>query len=199
MKPGVFQGKKFPFTPKRRKRSLGSQCNNIIDTRHDLAAFRSKLANVSWLRNYREPPHCRQAPRFWDPPHIVWQLWGANHHKHNPHKLHDLPILKRVAERVLETAKKTVVGVSDGAAPSLTWPKFRAMTTHRCIPWVAGVVQPIHWRLAKAGAQSGAQEYACPVMLRHLVESAKSADDRAVVAMVLVSYVCFLQVWGVPQ
>ena len=52
MKPGVFQGKKIPFTPKRRKKSLGSQCNNIIDTRHDLAAFRSKLANVSWLRSY---------------------------------------------------------------------------------------------------------------------------------------------------
>ena len=52
MKPGIFQGKKFPFTPKRRKKSLGSQCNNIIDTRHDLAAFRSKLANVSWLRSY---------------------------------------------------------------------------------------------------------------------------------------------------
>ena len=52
MKPGVFQGKKFPFTPKRRKKSLGSQYNSIIDTRHDLAAFRSKLANVSWLRSY---------------------------------------------------------------------------------------------------------------------------------------------------
>ena len=52
MKPGFFQGKKFPFTPKRRKKSLGSQCNNIIDTRHDLAAFRSKLANVPWLRSY---------------------------------------------------------------------------------------------------------------------------------------------------
>ena len=56
MKPGFFQGKKFPFTPKRRKKSLGSQCNNIIDTRHDLAAFRSKLANVSWLRSYRVAP-----------------------------------------------------------------------------------------------------------------------------------------------
>ena len=54
MNPGVFQGKKFPFTPKRRKKSLGSQCNSIIDTRHDLAAFRSKLANVSWLRGYNE-------------------------------------------------------------------------------------------------------------------------------------------------
>ena len=56
MKPGVFQGKKFPFTPKRRKKSLGSQCSNIIDTRHDLAAFRSKLANVFWLRSYTIPP-----------------------------------------------------------------------------------------------------------------------------------------------
>ena len=57
MKPGFFQGKKFPFTPKRRKKSLGSQCisyNNIIDPRHDLAAFRSKLANVSWLRSYTD-------------------------------------------------------------------------------------------------------------------------------------------------
>ena len=53
MKPRVFQGKKFPFTPKRRGKSLGSQCNSIIDTRHDLAAFRSKLANVSWLRSYK--------------------------------------------------------------------------------------------------------------------------------------------------
>ena len=63
MKPGVFQGKKFPFTPKRRKKSLGSQCNNIIDTRHDLAAFRSKLANVSWLRSYRWHFPCL-SPRF---------------------------------------------------------------------------------------------------------------------------------------
>ena len=30
MKPGGFQGKKFPFTPKRRKKSPGSQCNNIF-------------------------------------------------------------------------------------------------------------------------------------------------------------------------
>ena len=35
---------------------------------------------------------------------------GANHHKQNPHKLHSLPVLKRVADRVLETAKKSVVG-----------------------------------------------------------------------------------------
>ena len=36
----------------------------------------------------------------------------------NPHKLHDLPVLKWVADRVLETAKKTVVG---GVGWSCTW------------------------------------------------------------------------------
>ena len=65
MKPGVFQGKKFPFTPKRRKKSLGSQCNNIIDTRHHLAAFRSKLANVSWLRSYIAGASLRARYRVW--------------------------------------------------------------------------------------------------------------------------------------
>ena len=35
---------------------------------------------------------------------------GRNHHKHNPHKLHDLPVLKRIAYRVHETAKKSVWG-----------------------------------------------------------------------------------------
>ena len=43
---------------------------------------------------------------------------GANHHKHNPHKLHDLPVLKRVADRVLEMAKRTGVG---GVGWSCTW------------------------------------------------------------------------------
>ena len=56
---------------------------------------------------------------------------GCNHHKHNPHKLHDLPVLKRVANRVLETAKKSVVGGGGlgGVAPFLIWQKFCAMTT----------------------------------------------------------------------
>ena len=35
---------------------------------------------------------------------------GRNHHKQNPHKLHEVPLLKRVAECVLEIAKKSVVG-----------------------------------------------------------------------------------------
>ena len=34
---------------------------------------------------------------------------GSNHHKHNFHKLHDLPVFKTVPDRVLETAKKSVV------------------------------------------------------------------------------------------
>ena len=37
-------------------------------------------------------------------------MGGRNHHKHNPHKLHHLPVLKRAGVRVLETAKKSVVG-----------------------------------------------------------------------------------------
>ena len=56
---------------------------------------------------------------------------GRNHHKHNPHKLHDLPVLKGVEDRVLETAKKSVVGGLGAAAPFLTRHKFRAMTTPR--------------------------------------------------------------------
>ena len=61
----------------------------------------------------RTPPlyyNCRHAPRFWTRRTLYGNYGGANHHKHNPHKLHDLPVLKRVADRVLETAKKTVVG-----------------------------------------------------------------------------------------
>ena len=58
---------------------------------------------------------------------------------------------------------------------------------------VAGVVKPLHWRLAKAGAQAGVQEYASPAMLRHLVDRTTLDGDRAVVAMALVSYVCFLR------
>ena len=40
----------------------------------------------------------------------VYDNYGArNHHKHNPHKLQDVPVLKRIADRVLETATKSVV------------------------------------------------------------------------------------------
>ena len=44
---------------------------------------------------------------------------GANHHKHNPHKLHDLPVLKRVADRVLETVGCSALG--RGAEPPQFW------------------------------------------------------------------------------
>ena len=56
---------------------------------------------------------------------------GPNHHKHNPHNLQELPVLRRIADRGLETAKKSVVGGLDGAAPFSTWHKFRPMTTSR--------------------------------------------------------------------
>ena len=84
--------------------------------------------------------------------------------------------------------------VQHGGSASAARGIISAVRACEDLQWVAGLVQPIHWRLAKAGAQSSAQEYASPVMLRHLVEAAKSADDRAVVAMALVSYVCFLRV-----
>ena len=35
---------------------------------------------------------------------------GAHHPKHNPKNMHNLPVLKRITDRVLETAKKSVVG-----------------------------------------------------------------------------------------
>ena len=44
---------------------------------------------------------------------------------------------------------------------------------------VAGVVKPLHWRLAKAGAQAGVQEYASPVLLRHLVGRTTSGMQRS--------------------
>ena len=104
--------------------------------------FLSDTQLQSLLEDLDRVPLSEKAPIFNENPPIVGRpqdsgtrrtlygnYGGADHHKHNPHKLHDLPVLKRVADRVLETAKKTVVGGSDGAAPSLTWPKFRAMTT----------------------------------------------------------------------
>ena len=54
---------------------------------------------------------------------------GRNHRKHNPHNLRHLPVRKRIAHCVLETAKKSVVGGLGGAVPFLTRHKFRGMTT----------------------------------------------------------------------
>ena len=111
--------------------------NHLLE--HD---FLSDIQLQSLLDDLDRAPLSEKAPIFNENPPIVGRpqdsgtrrtlygnYGGANHQKHNPHKLHDLPVLKRVADRVLETAKKTVWGGSDGAAPSLTWPKFRAMTT----------------------------------------------------------------------
>ena len=44
------------------------------------------------------------------------------------------------------------------------------------------------------GAQARVHEYASPVLLRHVVEKAISNDERSVVVMALVSYVCSARV-----
>ena len=60
---------------------------------------------------FNENPHIVGRPQDSGTRRIVYGNYGGrNHHKHNPHKQYDLPVLKRVAERVLETAKKSVVG-----------------------------------------------------------------------------------------
>ena len=105
--------------------------------------FLSGLQLDSLLAHLDRVPLTEKAPIFNENPPIVGgpqdsgtrrtlygNYGGAKHHKHNPHKLHDVPLLKRVADRVLETAKKSVVvGGVGGAAPPLTWPNFGAMTT----------------------------------------------------------------------
>ena len=85
--------------------------------------FLSDVQLQSLLDDLDRVPLFEEAPIFNENPPIVGRpqdsgtrrtlygnYGGANHHKHNPHKLHDLRVLKRVADRVLETAKKTVVG-----------------------------------------------------------------------------------------
>ena len=92
--------------------------NHLLE--HD---FLSDIQLQSLLDDLDRVPLSEKAPIFNENPPIVGRpqdsgtrrtlygnYGGANHHKHNPHKLHDLPLLKRVADRVLETAKKTVVG-----------------------------------------------------------------------------------------
>ena len=92
--------------------------NHLLE--HD---FLSDIQLQSLLDDLDRVPLSEKAPIFNENPPIVGRpkdsgtrrtlygnYGGANHHKHNPHKLHDLPVLKRVADRVLETAKKTVVG-----------------------------------------------------------------------------------------
>ena len=92
--------------------------NHLLE--HD---FLSDVQLQSLLDDLDRVPLSEKAPIFNENPPIVGRpqdsgtrrtlygnYGGANHHKHNPHKLHDLPVLKRVADCVLETAKKTVVG-----------------------------------------------------------------------------------------
>ena len=92
--------------------------NHLLE--HDLL---SDVRLQSLLDDLDRVPLTEKAPIFNENPPIVGgpqdcathrtlygNYGGANHHKHNPHKLHDLPVLKRVTERVLETAKNNVVG-----------------------------------------------------------------------------------------
>ena len=92
--------------------------NHLIE--HD---FLSAVQLDSLLEDLDRVPLSEKAPIFNENPPIVGRpqdsgtrrtvygnYGGANHHKHNPHKLHDLPLLKRVVDRVLETTKKSVVG-----------------------------------------------------------------------------------------
>ena len=58
----------------------------------------------------RTPPNVGRPQDFGTRRTVYGNYGGPNHHKHNPHKLHNLPVLKRVTDRVLETAKKSVVG-----------------------------------------------------------------------------------------
>ena len=111
--------------------------NHLLE--HDLL---SDLQLQSLLDDLDRVPPSEKAPIFNENPPIVGRpqdsrtrptLYGgygsANHHKHNPHKLHDLTVLKRVADPCLRRQRRLWWGVSDGAAPSLIWPKFRDMTT----------------------------------------------------------------------
>ena len=75
------------------------------------------------------PPHCGRASRFKGPPHSLRQLWGPQPPRANPYKLHDLPVPKRIADSVLETAKRIVVGGLGGATLFSIWQNLRAMTT----------------------------------------------------------------------
>ena len=61
------------------------------------------------------------------------------------------------------------------------------------IPPLVGI---IHRRIAGGGggAKPGAQDYATPEMLRHLWQRAASERDRAFVALVILSCICFWRV-----
>ena len=52
----------------------------------------------------------------------------------------------------------------------------------------------IHRRIAAGGSKPGAQDYATPEMLRHLWRRATSERDCALVALIIVSWLCFWRV-----
>ena len=66
----------------------------------------------------------------------------------------------------------------------------RALEDMRIVPPLVGA---IHRRIAGGGggAKPGAQDYATPEMLRHLWRRAASERDRAFVALVVPSRICF--------
>ena len=83
---------------------------------------------------------------------------GANHDKHNLHKLHDLPVLKRVADRVLDTAKKTVVG---GVGWSCTILDLAEISSYDHIP------QHLHRDVPPYTIPEGTLIVNCLIMLTH--------------------------------
>ena len=85
--------------------------------------FLSHLQLESLLEDLGRVSLSEKAPFFNENPSIVGRpqdlgarrtvygsYGGRNDHKHNLHKLHDAPVLKRIVDRVLESAKKSVVG-----------------------------------------------------------------------------------------
>ena len=75
---------------------------------------RVPLSEKAAIFSMRTPPIVGRPQDSGTRRNVYGNYGGRNHHKHNPHKLHDLPVLKRVADRVLETAKKSVVGGGGG-------------------------------------------------------------------------------------
>ena len=59
---------------------------------------------------------------------------------------------------------------------------------------VPPLVGAIHRRIAAGGTKPGAQDYATPEMLHHLWQRATSERDRAFVALVILSWLCFWRV-----
>ena len=67
----------------------------------------------------------------------------------------------------------------------------RALEDICIVPPLVGV---IHRRIAGGGAKPGVHDYATPKMLRHLWQRADTEEDRAFVALIFVSWICFWRV-----